>query len=849
DGRESLVVQDDQRLEPRCLEGLKEKPTKGKPQNLCMVCAQADFKMFEHKVLMRLPKIKTKHLSWACGGSMCAKCVLDRIRLTKHYYKIQFCLPDGSSFTNRFPSDAPLEEARPFVAQFRILLKPKGVIFSQKEPESGQLRSSPVGINTVLKFLGRPLERPNDSRKDIKLTSSKRCFCLSFTCSHPSQHMTKLLTCIWECKEARLLERSIQIRFLTLHLPSHKEIHETRCACACPLCQQSQHRLSSLRSPQGTAPFNAVVGQEGSSSSTVSRIVSISENRVGKPAQGELQPSVGSLHISWDPWGLGFGPVRTEAQRDDPLLLLPVLLIVGHPELDSVTKCPEAKVCIAVKQPNQVRILPASTILEGLGQVPVVQCDHGSDVPSQQAINQPVVIINTKCIDRIGSPSWEDPRPGEREAIGIYLQRHKHIQISIQLVIAVTGYVSGGIALHRIPWCVGEVVPDAGALALIIPAAFYLLTLEHLIDVLVEVVYSQGVIKEIFTFPCGHAIPSQVDGNFSSRIFQGYEPQKPPYTPGHDTNPRGGGLRPFRVHVLGEASNGVIAGATGTLWGLADEHDAHLPLLLWAVVAVVPVPSSGMGLQDHVSHLVSEEERIRSYKDGRYLKRGQSWVRDAWWVLASAIACVAHHPWLMEGDPQLDTVPKSGEAEVGVVQEGIHHTFIQPAAMILQGLRQVPVEQRGHGLNVGVQQPVDQLVVVGHTSEAGAVSVPTREDAGPGDRELIDLSPEATKQGDIRVHLVVTVTGHLRCRLAFGGIPVPKLVPDTCPSSVLGPASFHIEGSCGDAPQEAFRKNIRQEKIPCCPGLVCKCLPDSLIGRAHLRGACCGLRVLPLASL
>lgn len=34
--------------------------------------------------------------------------------------RIQFRLPDGSSFTNQFPSDAPLEEARQFAAQVKI---------------------------------------------------------------------------------------------------------------------------------------------------------------------------------------------------------------------------------------------------------------------------------------------------------------------------------------------------------------------------------------------------------------------------------------------------------------------------------------------------------------------------------------------------------------------------------------------------------------------------------------------------------------------------------------------------------------------------------------------------------
>lgn len=99
----------------------------------------------------------------------------------------------------------------------------------------------------------------------------------------------------------------------------------------------------------------------------------------------------------------------------------------------------------------------------------------------------------------------------------------------------------------------------------------HMLTLEHLIDILVEVGDSRRIMEEIFTFPYGHAISSQVDWNFSSCVFQGYKPQQPPYTPGHHTDPRGRGLGPRGVHVLGEASDGIIAGDAGILVGLADE--------------------------------------------------------------------------------------------------------------------------------------------------------------------------------------------------------------------------------------------------------------------------------------
>uniref|UniRef100_A0A8I3Q1D4 Large ribosomal subunit protein eL34 n=1 Tax=Canis lupus familiaris TaxID=9615 RepID=A0A8I3Q1D4_CANLF len=53
----------------------------GKRQSLHVACVLADFEVraVRPKVLMRLSKTK-KHVSRAYGGSMCAKCVRDRIK-------------------------------------------------------------------------------------------------------------------------------------------------------------------------------------------------------------------------------------------------------------------------------------------------------------------------------------------------------------------------------------------------------------------------------------------------------------------------------------------------------------------------------------------------------------------------------------------------------------------------------------------------------------------------------------------------------------------------------------------------------------------------------------------------
>lgn len=68
-------------LEPLVVELLAFIPRRsGKaPKSVCDMCWEVH--AVRSKVLRRLPKVK-KHVSKACGGSMCAKWVCDRIKLT-----------------------------------------------------------------------------------------------------------------------------------------------------------------------------------------------------------------------------------------------------------------------------------------------------------------------------------------------------------------------------------------------------------------------------------------------------------------------------------------------------------------------------------------------------------------------------------------------------------------------------------------------------------------------------------------------------------------------------------------------------------------------------------------------
>ena len=105
--------------------------------------------------------------------------------------------------------------------------------------------------------------------------------------------------------------------------------------------------------------------------------------------------------------------------------------------------------------------LPAAELfLEGLGQVPVVQGDERLDPGFGQRVDQAVVEIESRLVDR-GMALRKDPGPGHREPVGVASQvpHQRHV-----LLIAVV-VVAGNVAALRHPSLVGESVPDRLPLA------------------------------------------------------------------------------------------------------------------------------------------------------------------------------------------------------------------------------------------------------------------------------------------------------------------------------------------------------------------------------------------------
>jgi hypothetical protein len=112
--------------------------------------------------------------------------------------------------------------------------------------------------------------------------------------------------------------------------------------------------------------------------------------------------------------------------------------------------------------------LPAApAVLEGLGQVPVVQGGKGLDPGAQQGVHQAAVEVQALWVGLAGALG-EDPWPGDREPVGRRAEVPQQGDVLLVAVVVVVGH-SAGVAVGDVAWGVGVGVPDGGALAVLVP--------------------------------------------------------------------------------------------------------------------------------------------------------------------------------------------------------------------------------------------------------------------------------------------------------------------------------------------------------------------------------------------
>ena len=176
-------------------------------------------------------------------------------------------------------------------------------------------------------------------------------------------------------------------------------------------------------------------------------------------------------------------------------------------------------------------------------------------------------------------------------------------------------------------------------------------------------------------------------------------------------------------------------------------------------------------------------------------------------VDAVPIAQFEERTELVDREDVLDAIGQSLRNESCIVSERLGRVARLPAAaVVLQHLRQIPVIQRGKGLDAVGEQLVDQAAVEVHAlwiRRAG----PLRKDARPGDREAIDLDAQRLHQLHVVFVTVVVIVGHV----AVGVVDdlagrMGEGVPHRRRAAVFGDGAFDLVRGGGGSPQKARRK-------------------------------------------
>ncbi len=163
---------------------------------------------------------------------------------------------------------------------------------------------------------------------------------------------------------------------------------------------------------------------------------------------------------------------------------------------------------------------------------------------------------------------------------------------------------------------------------------------------------------------------------------------------------------------------------------------------------------------------------------------------------------------LVEGEPTLDPVPQPADHSLGIVAERVHRDPCQPAAPVLERLRQVPVEKRHPGCDPACQQRVDQPIVEVEPERVDR-AIPLGEDSRPGDRQAIVTDPEVLHQGGVVLEAVVVVACHLGRLAGLDGTrPSGEAVPDRFALAVLARRPLDLRRRRGHSPDEPFGESV-----------------------------------------
>jgi len=175
-------------------------------------------------------------------------------------------------------------------------------------------------------------------------------------------------------------------------------------------------------------------------------------------------------------------------------------------------------------------------------------------------------------------------------------------------------------------------------------------------------------------------------------------------------------------------------------------------------------------------------------------------------VLPDRVSRVHDHARLVEGHPRIHEVAELAEADARVFLEGLRRAALEPAALVLERLRGVPVEEGGRGPYAGGAEARGESPVKLHSLPVDRAAA-LGEDARPGDGETVGLEPEKAHELDVALEAMVMVAGD------GGRVAVPdrsgerrEAVPGGFALAVLVPRPLYLRRRGGGAPFEALGK-------------------------------------------
>mmetsp|Transcript_23370 Transcript_23370/g.55573 ORF Transcript_23370/g.55573 Transcript_23370/m.55573 type:complete len:417 (+) Transcript_23370:247-1497(+) len=179
---------------------------------------------------------------------------------------------------------------------------------------------------------------------------------------------------------------------------------------------------------------------------------------------------------------------------------------------------------------------------------------------------------------------------------------------------------------------------------------------------------------------------------------------------------------------------------------------------------------------------------------------------DAGREIALLVAQRRDDPGLVVRGDAVEPVAQPRLHMAGVVDEAVHRVAVVPAAAVLQALRQVPVVERGPGVDAALPEPVNEAFVeVQALRVEGAMA--QRLHARPGDGEAVAVDAQRCDQVQVFVQAVEMVAGQVGVA-AVGdrtGLPA-EAVPDRLALAVGVRGALDLEAAGGHAPGEVARE-------------------------------------------